>query len=105
MNDETRTFGRHAGALLAALALAACSKADGSAVAATVPARAAATSAPFGPAVAPLRPLTAAAEVGKQLFFDKALSASGTMACATCHDPDHAYGPPNHLSVQLGGPQ
>jgi cytochrome c peroxidase len=50
------------------------------------------------------RPLTAAARVGKQLFFDKALSASGHMACATCHDPVHAYGPPNGLSVQLGGP-
>ena len=26
------------------------------------------------------------------------------MACATCHDPAHAYGPPNDLAVQLGGP-
>ena len=26
-----------------------------------------------------------------------------TMSCATCHDPDHAYGPPNDLAVQLGG--
>ena len=25
------------------------------------------------------------------------------MACATCHDPAHAYGPPNDLAVQLGG--
>ncbi len=25
------------------------------------------------------------------------------MSCATCHDPDHAYGPPNDLAVQLGG--
>src|SRR6185437_5354841 len=36
-----------------------------------------------------------AAQAGKALFFDKALSASGKMSCATCHDPDHAYGPPN----------
>jgi cytochrome c peroxidase len=47
--------------------------------------------------------LSLAAQAGKQLFFDKALSASGKMACATCHDPDHAYGPPNNLPVQPGG--
>jgi len=29
--------------------------------------------------------------LGKQLFFDKKLSAGGTMACATCHDPEKAY--------------
>lgn len=58
----------------------------------------------IGPAAAPPRPLSPAAEAGRQLFFDKALSASGSMACATCHDPDHAYGPPNDLVVQLGGP-
>jgi cytochrome c peroxidase len=49
--------------------------------------------------------LSPAAQVGKKLFFDKTLSASGKMACASCHDPDHAYGPPNGLSVQPGGPQ
>ena len=27
------------------------------------------------------------------------------MACATCHDPAHAYGPTNDLAVQLGGPR
>jgi len=26
------------------------------------------------------------------------------MSCATCHSPTHAYGPPNGLAVQLGGP-
>lgn len=41
--------------------------------------------------------------VGKAMFFDPGLSASGRMSCATCHSPDHAYGPPNALSVQLGG--
>ncbi len=29
--------------------------------------------------------------LGKKLFFDKKLSTSGTMACATCHDPEKAY--------------
>ena len=41
--------------------------------------------------------------LGRALFFDPSLSASGQMACATCHDPDHAFGPPNALAVQLGG--
>jgi cytochrome c peroxidase len=43
-------------------------------------------------------------ELGRQLFFDGKLSASGKMSCATCHDPRFAYGPPNDLSTQLGGP-
>src|SRR5947208_15624458 len=45
-----------------------------------------------------------AARVGKALFFDRSLSASGRVACATCHDPAYAYGPPNDLAVQPGGP-
>jgi cytochrome c peroxidase len=48
--------------------------------------------------------LSLAAQLGKQLFFEKSLSASGTMSCATCHDPEHAYGPSNGLAVQVGGP-
>jgi cytochrome c peroxidase len=43
--------------------------------------------------------------VGKQIFFDTSLSASGVMSCATCHDPAHYYGPPNDLAVQFGGPE
>ncbi|HET6306297.1 MAG TPA: cytochrome c peroxidase [Rhodopila sp.] len=42
--------------------------------------------------------------LGRQLFFDRALSASGQMSCATCHDPAHGFTPANDLSVQLGGP-
>ena len=41
--------------------------------------------------------------LGRALFADPSLSASGQMSCATCHDPVHAFGPPNALSVQLGG--
>jgi len=43
-------------------------------------------------------------ELGRALFFDERLSASGQMSCATCHDPRFAYGPPNDRSTQLGGP-
>ncbi|HEY2731149.1 MAG TPA: cytochrome c peroxidase [Polyangia bacterium] len=56
------------------------------------------------PAAARAPALSRAARVGQKLFFDKTLSASGAMSCATCHDPDHAYGPPNSLAVQRGGP-
>ncbi len=48
-------------------------------------------------------PLSLAAQVGQKMFFDTALSGSGKLACATCHDPDHAYAPPNSLPVQMGG--
>lgn len=53
------------------------------------------------PAVAPL---SAMAQLGKQIFFDQHLSASGKLSCASCHSPAHAYGPPNALPVQFGGP-
>lgn len=41
--------------------------------------------------------------LGRTLFFDKTLSASGRMACSSCHDPAHAWGPPNARAVQAGG--
>lgn len=44
-------------------------------------------------------------ELGRRLFFEPRLSASGKMSCATCHDPAFAYGPPNARSTQLGGPE
>jgi cytochrome c peroxidase len=43
-------------------------------------------------------------ELGRALFADRTLSASGRMSCASCHDPAHAYAPANALAVQLGGP-
>jgi cytochrome c peroxidase len=42
-------------------------------------------------------------DIGRALFFDASLSASGTVACATCHDPRRAFGPPNDSPVQRGG--
>lgn len=41
--------------------------------------------------------------LGRKMFFDPTLSASGKISCATCHDPAFAYGPPNSLPVQQGG--
>lgn len=41
--------------------------------------------------------------LGQAMFLDPSLSASGKLACASCHRPAHAFGPPNDLAVQLGG--
>jgi len=41
--------------------------------------------------------------VGEKIFFDASLSASGRMACASCHNPDRAFGPADARAVQLGG--
>ena len=48
-------------------------------------------------------PLSPAARVGEKMFFDKSLSASGQLACASCHDPEHAHASPNGFAVQIGG--
>jgi cytochrome c peroxidase len=47
-------------------------------------------------------PLSAAAEIGKQMFFDKSLSGSGKQACELPR-PAHAHAQANNLAVQLGG--
>ncbi|WP_061535109.1 cytochrome-c peroxidase [Collimonas arenae] len=52
---------------------------------------------------APIVPLSAVAEVGKKIFYDQSLSASGKLSCASCHNPDNAHAPANGLAVQLGG--
>lgn len=53
--------------------------------------------------VPPTQPLSAMAQLGRKLFHDPRLSGSGRVACSSCHDPAHAYGPPNALSVMSGG--
>jgi cytochrome c peroxidase len=49
----------------------------------------------------------AKAELGWLLYFDKRLSVDGTVACASCHDPKHAFadGSPFSKGIrgQLGG--
>src|SRR5204862_129637 len=37
---------------------------------------------------------TAIAELGRRLFFDPAVSRSGTNSCASCHDPEHGWASP-----------
>jgi cytochrome c peroxidase len=46
----------------------------------------------------------ALAELGRKLFFDPSLSASGKQACSSCHDPNHAFGPASAAPVEMGGP-
>lgn len=48
-------------------------------------------------------PVPELAALGKLMFHDPSLSASGQQSCASCHAPDHAYAPTNALAVQPGG--
>jgi cytochrome c peroxidase len=43
---------------------------------------------------------TAKVELGRLLYFDRRLSADGTVSCATCHDPANAF--TDHYTVALG---
>jgi cytochrome c peroxidase len=56
----------------------------------------------YGSALVKVPPQELAA-LGKLMFFDPSLSASGRQSCASCHAPDHAYAPANRLAVQPGG--
>src|SRR5580658_6232490 len=65
---------------------------------------AAAAEAPFyAGSFAKIPSAAAMTEIGRALFYDASLSASGKLACATCHDPMRAFGPPNDSPVQRGG--
>jgi cytochrome c peroxidase len=48
-------------------------------------------------------PTRAKIELGRQLFFDPRLSADGSMACATCHDPAHGFTVGRAVVAGLGG--
>ncbi len=65
------------------------------------------SAAPFYQGVFPKLPTAAAmaamTAVGRELFMDPSLSASGKLACASCHDPAHAFGPPTAAPVRSGG--
>jgi cytochrome c peroxidase len=113
------TWMRIAGGLLMVMLASltgACGKADPAAgaqaaqapgtapIATSAPAARQPAAKPFYAMMAERRPNMAALNaLGKALFHDPSLSASGRQSCASCHSPEHAYGPPNALSVQLGG--
>ncbi len=41
--------------------------------------------------------------LGRKLFFDPILSADRSVACATCHRPDHGFASPDARPVGIGG--
>lgn len=48
----------------------------------------------------------AAAALGHALFFDRGLSSTGTVSCATCHRPERAFSDGLHVAVGVGtGPR
>jgi len=47
--------------------------------------------------------LSQAAELGRAIFHDPSLSASGRMSCATCHDPARGHAAPFTTPVAFGG--
>ena len=47
--------------------------------------------------------LSPSAALGRRLFFDVSLSASGRQSCASCHDPAQAYGPPPDAELVIPG--
>jgi cytochrome c peroxidase len=47
----------------------------------------------------PQSPVETLTALGRKLFYDPALSRSGKMSCATCHDPHYAFGPPPGLPM------
>ncbi len=49
------------------------------------------------------QPFSQMAEIGKQLFYDKELSGSGKLSCASCHDPKNHYASSGASPVFLGG--
>lgn len=49
------------------------------------------------------RQVSVLTELGRMLFFDPGLSASGQLTGASCHDPAYAYGSANARPVQAGG--
>lgn len=53
----------------------------------------------------PQVPLSRLAELGKILFYDPALSASGQQSCDSCHRSSNHFAPDNSFAVQFGGPQ
>lgn len=42
-------------------------------------------------------------ELGKRLFYDKQVSRTGEVACASCHLPDHAFSDPRQFSLGVEG--
>jgi cytochrome c peroxidase len=53
----------------------------------------------------PQQPVPTRVRLGRWLFFDKRLSADGTISCASCHRPEFAFSEPTPVSTGIGGRQ
>jgi len=51
----------------------------------------------------PHQPVPTRVRLGRWLFFDKRLSADGTISCASCHRPEFAFSEPSAVSTGIGG--
>jgi cytochrome c peroxidase len=49
------------------------------------------------------RPLPERVRLGRKLFFDPRLSADGTVACASCHNPNHGFANEEPRAVGIHG--
>jgi cytochrome c peroxidase len=62
---------------------------------------------PVGPdvdlAALPDPPTPERIRLGRWLFYDTRLSSDGTVACATCHRPEHAFSEPTPVSTGIRG--
>jgi cytochrome c peroxidase len=58
-------------------------------------------SAAYIPEDNPLTPEKIA--LGKQFFWDRRWSRNGTVACVTCHEPNHGWGDPRQFSARFDG--
>jgi len=88
--------------LLCTALLAAC-RPDSEPGTSAPPAGPAHLDAAYAPALKRQPSVAEMTDMGRAMFSESSLSASGKLSCASCHSPEHAYGPPNNLAVQLGG--
>lgn len=52
---------------------------------------------------APHQPVPTRTRLGRWLFFDTRLSADGSISCASCHRPEHAFSEPTAVSTGIDG--
>lgn len=58
---------------------------------------------PMVPTLADNRPTADKVALGRGLFFDSALSADGSVSCATCHRPEHGFAEPKAIAQGIQG--
>nr|WP_316641083.1 cytochrome c peroxidase [uncultured Roseateles sp.] len=89
--------------LMSALLSAALVGCGGGGTDAAAPTAEAEAQRPPPPPAPPPAPLANLASVGDKLFHDRSLSASGRLACASCHAAERAHADPAGSFLPLGG--